>query len=83
MDNRINEIRRKINTLRSEMAELEVAVRSQVNRGLDCSESALRLIRLRSDLARLIGQWKAAGGNDLLPLLQPRISGWARVGSRR
>jgi hypothetical protein len=74
------------------MADVEAAVRSEVNRGLDCRESALRLIGLRKDLARLIGEWKAAGGGDLLsPHLQPRIGiraaktggPTARAGSRR
>jgi hypothetical protein len=55
------------------MADVEAAVRNQVNGGLDCGESALRLINLRKDLARLIGEWKAAGGDDLLPHLQSRI----------
>lgn len=47
------------------MPDLEAAVRDQVNRGLDCTENSLRLIGLRKELARLVGEWKAAGGSHL------------------
>jgi hypothetical protein len=40
MDNKINEIRRKISFLRSEMLVLEDAIRAQVSRDEDCSVSA-------------------------------------------
>jgi hypothetical protein len=73
MDNRINEIRRKISALRSEMADLEARVRDQVNCGLDCSTSALRQIGLRRDVTGLIGEWKAAGGGDLLLQIRERV----------
>lgn len=73
MDNRINEIRRKISMLRAEMAELEAAVRDQLNRDLDCSGSALQLLDLRRQMTRLIGEWKAAGGSDLLPNIRERV----------
>jgi len=65
MDNRINEIRRKISLLRSDMPDLEARVRDQVNRGIDCTEASVRLIGMRRELARLIGAWKAAGGGNL------------------
>lgn len=73
MDNRINEIRRKINLLRSEMPDLERAIRDQVNRDLDCTDTSLRLIGLRRELARLIGEWQAAGGRELTLPVQQRI----------
>ena len=37
MDNKLNEIRRKISFLRSEMLRYEEAIRKQVNRDEDCS----------------------------------------------
>jgi hypothetical protein len=73
MDNRINEIRRKISVLRSEMIDLEACVRDLIDRDLDCSESALQLLGLRQDMKRLIADWKAAGGGDLLPNVGERV----------
>jgi chorismate mutase len=67
MDNRINEIRRKISSLRAEMGSLEVTVRQQVNQGLDCAEAAYCLMAMRAEVVELIGQWKAAGGGEWLP----------------
>lgn len=72
MDNRINEIRRKINALRAKMTEVEAAVRDQVNRDLDCTADAQRLMAMRAELAGLIGRWKAAGGSELLPSIRDR-----------
>ena len=54
MDNRINEIRRKISALRAEMARVEETMRNQINQDLDCTESALRLMALRADILLLI-----------------------------
>jgi hypothetical protein len=73
MDNRINEICRKISALRLEMADLEAVVRDLVNRDLDCAGSALRQIGLRQDMTRLIGEWRLAGGGDLLPNVGERM----------
>jgi hypothetical protein len=72
MDNRINEIRRKISALRADMAELEGSIRSQIKHDLDCAESAMRLMAMRQELAALIGDWKAAGGGDRLPTVEAR-----------
>ncbi len=91
MDNRINEIRRKISVLRAEMADVEASVRNQINRDLDCSGSASQLLELRRQMTRLIGEWKAAGGSDLLPNIRERVgiraarktNGPARAVSRR
>jgi len=73
MDNRVNEIRRKISALRLEMADVEATVRDLLNRDRDCTESALRQIGLRAGMTRLIGEWKAAGGGDLLPAARERV----------
>jgi hypothetical protein len=80
MDNRINEIRRKISALRSEMAEAEADVRDRINRGLDSADRALHQLGLRREMVRLIGEWKAAGGGDLLPDILPGIG--AKAGPR-
>jgi len=67
MDNRINEIRRKVSLLRAQMLELEELVRNQIGHDLDCSEAVGRQLALRREVAGLIGEWKAAGGGDRLP----------------
>jgi len=74
MDNKINEIRRKISTLRVEMTLVEASIRDQVNRDLDCSEASYRLMAMRAEVAELIGRWKAAGGGDHLPTVRERLS---------
>lgn len=74
MDNKINEIRRKISALRAEMTLVEASIRDQVNRDLDCSEASYRLLAMRAEVAELIGRWKAAGGGDRLPTVRERLS---------
>ncbi|WGR92119.1 hypothetical protein MTX26_17925 [Bradyrhizobium sp. ISRA443] len=74
MDNKINEIRRKISALRTEMTLVEAAIREQVNRDLDCSEASYRLMAMRAEVAELIVRWKAAGGGDHLPTVRERLS---------
>ena len=62
MDNRINEIRCKMGVLRVEMTRVEDAMRDQIKHDLDCTESALRLMAMRTEMAALVAEWKAAGG---------------------
>ncbi|MGY3080361.1 hypothetical protein ACVWZZ_006769 [Bradyrhizobium sp. LM6.10] len=73
MDNRINEIRRKISALRLEMADVEASVRELVDRDRDCTEKALAQMDLRWKINLLIGEWKAAGGGDVLPDVRDRM----------
>jgi len=73
MDNKINEIRRKISALRAAMTLVEAAIRDQVNRDLDCSEASYRLLAMRSEVAELIGRWRATGGGDRLPTVRERL----------
>jgi hypothetical protein len=73
MDNRINEIRRKISALRLEMAHVEVSVRDLVDRDRDCTEQALAQMDLRRKINLLIGEWKTAGGGDVLPDIRDRV----------
>ncbi len=73
MDNRINEIRRKISFLRAEMMLVEETMRDQIRHDLDCTESALLLMAMRTQLAALVADWKAAGGSDPLPTIEERL----------
>ena len=73
MDNRVNEIRRKISVLRAEMLRVEDAIRDQINHDLDCTESSLRLMAMRSELAALVAEWKSAGGIERLPTVEERL----------
>lgn len=66
MDNRFNEIRRKISVLRAEMLVTEKAVRDLVNRELDCTDLSFRLMAMRADLAELVRRWREAGGGEKL-----------------
>ena len=74
MDNRINEIRRKIRSLRAEMVGVEDAMHDQIGNDLDSTESALRLMAMRKELAALVADWKAAGGSEPLPTIQERLN---------
>jgi hypothetical protein len=82
MDNRINEIRRKISILRAEMAPVEDAMRDQIRRDLDSTESASLLIALRIQLAALVTEWRAAGGSNPLPSVSDRLKASHRPATR-
>ena len=71
MDNRINEIRRKMSVLR--MVCVEDAMRDQIRHDLDSTDSALRLMDMRKELAALVADWRAAGGSEPLPTIQERL----------
>jgi chorismate mutase len=73
MDNRINEFRRKISSLRAEMMDLEATIRDQINYDLDCTDASLRLMAKRAELLVLLGEWKAAGGSNRLPTVEERL----------
>jgi hypothetical protein len=64
MDNRINEIRRKIRTLRLEMLALSSAIRAQMSRDEDCCDGALRLMAMRREMLTLIERRNAMGGRE-------------------
>ena len=82
MDNRINEIRRKIRSLRAEMVGVEDAMHDQIRNDLDSMESALRLMAMRKELAALVAEWKAAGGSDPLPTIEERLKANNRPAER-
>ena len=82
MDNRINEIRRKMSVLRAEMVRVEDTMHDQIRRDLDSMESALRLISMRTEMAALVADWKAAGGSESLPTIQERLKANNRVAQK-
>ena len=55
------------------MADIEVSVRDLVNRDRDCTEKALAQMDLRRKINLLIGEWKAAGGGEMLPDIRDRV----------
>jgi hypothetical protein len=73
MDNRLNDLRRKIRVLRLEMLELEASIRDQINNDQDCTESSLRLMAMRQDLTALVREWTLLGGGERLPTIQERL----------
>ena len=74
MDNRINEIRRKMSVLRSDMVRVEDTMHEQIRHDLDSTEAALRLMAMRAELAALVAEWKAAGGSEHLPTIEERLT---------
>ena len=55
------------------MADVEASVRDLVNRGRDCTERAQAQMDLRLKINLLIGEWKAAGGGEVLPDIRDRV----------
>jgi hypothetical protein len=66
MDNRLNEIRRKISFLRTEMLRYEDTIRAQVNRDEDCSQSSMQLMAMRVVMLGLIAERNRLGGEERL-----------------
>jgi hypothetical protein len=73
MDNRLNELRRKISALRLNMLDMAASVRDQVNHDRDCTESSLRLMGMRQELTVLVREWTLLGGGERLPTIQERL----------
>jgi hypothetical protein len=73
MDNRINQLRRKISTLRLEMLASEASIRDQINNDCDCTESSLRLMAMRQELTAVVREWTRLGGGERLPTIQERL----------
>ena len=55
------------------MANVEASVRDLVNRDRDCTERAQAQMDLRLKINLLIGEWKAAGGGEVLPDIRDRV----------
>ena len=83
MDNKLNEIRRKIRLLRTEMLTAGDNIRRQVNRDEDCSEAATRLMAMRAAMVGLIGERNRLGGEERLLNVDERLKLDVRAVSRR
>jgi hypothetical protein len=66
MNNKLNEIRRKISFLRSEMLRTEDAIRKSVNRNEDCTVASLQVMAMRTALLVLISERNRLGGSERL-----------------
>lgn len=73
MDNRLNELRRKISALRSEMLDLEAVIRGQIKHDQDCAELSLQLMAMRRALTALVREWGRLGGGVRLPAITERL----------
>ena len=83
MDNRLNEIRRKIRFLRAEMLGAEDNIRKQVNRDEDCSEASAHLMSMRVAMLGLIGERNRLGGEERLLNVDERLKLDARAAGRK
>ena len=66
MDNKINEMRRKIKKLRDVMLATQRAMQAELAHDRDCSRAAQTLISQRLEMARLATARKVLG--DLTPI---------------
>jgi hypothetical protein len=73
MDNKLNEIRRKIRFLRAEMLTAEDNIRKRVNRDEDCAEAAMHLMAMRVVMLGLIGERNRLGGEERLLDVDERL----------
>src|SRR5437762_8683153 len=83
MDNKLNEIRRKIKFLRAEMLSAEDNIRKQVNRAEDCSEAAVHLMAMRVVMLGLIGERNRLGGEERLLNVDERLKLDVRAAGRK
>ncbi len=83
MDNKLNEIRRKIRSLRSEMLAAENLMRKQINRDEDCTEVSLRLMAMRTHMLSLIGERDRLGGRERLLDVEEQLKAEYRAVSRK
>jgi hypothetical protein len=81
MDNKINEIRIKISTLRSQMLTLEENIRLHITRDEDCSETAFRLMDMRGQMVALVRQREALGGHERMLNVEERLKADYRAGN--
>jgi len=83
MDNRLNETRRKISFLRSEMLATEGIIRKQINRDEDCTEASRGLMAMRTTMLGLIGERDSLGGGERLLDVEERLKAEYRAVSRK
>ena len=48
-------------------------MRDQIRHDLDSTDSALRLMDMRKELAALVTAWRAAGGSEPLPTIEEQL----------
>jgi hypothetical protein len=82
MDNRLNEIRRKIRFLRSEMLDAGNTIRKQINRDEDCAEASTQLMAMRVVMLGLISERNRLGGEERLLNVDDRLKLDCRAVSR-
>jgi tetrahydromethanopterin S-methyltransferase subunit G len=82
MDNRLNEIRRKIRFLRAEMLGAEDTIRKQINRDEGCAEASIQLMAMRVVMLGLIGERNRLGGEERLLDVEERLKADTRAVSR-
>ena len=83
MDNKLNEIRRKIRFLRAEMLSAEDNIRKSVNRDEDCAEAAVQLMAMRVVMLGLISERNRLGGEERLLNVDERLKLDVRGVSRK
>lgn len=83
MDNKLNEIRRKIKFLRAEMLGAEDDIRKRVNRDEECSEAAVHLMSMRVVMLGLISERNRLGGEEQLLNVDERLKLDVRGAGRR
>ena len=64
MDNRINEIRRLIRSLRVSMKEAEAIMHEQINRDEDCTFVAQEILKMRNVMSLLVRERSTLGDNE-------------------
>jgi hypothetical protein len=83
MDNRLNETRRKIISLRSEMLAAEELIRKQINRDEDCTEFSLRLMAMRATMLSLLGERDRLGGSERLLDVEEQLKAVSRTACKK
>ena len=83
MDNKLNEIRRKIRFLRAEMLSAEDNIRKSVNRDEDCAEAAVHLMAMRVVMLGLISERNRLGGEERLLNVDERLKLDVRSAGRK
>jgi hypothetical protein len=82
MDNRLNEIRRKIRFLRSQMLDAESTIRQHINRDEDCAEGSMQLMAMRVVMLGLISERNRLGGEERLLNVDERLKADCRAVGR-
>ena len=72
MDNRLNEIRKKIRTFRGQMQVVEAEMRNDIAHDRDCTAAGARLLAMRRELKVMVEEFKAFGGVESLQTVDER-----------